>query len=591
MRLKSKPLKQILHGALNYPRLSLLAIFSVIMTAAIILSIGYGVRLLIDQGLTQKTSHYLNLSVFGLVGGALLLAITAYIRTRSTAQLAEHVVSDLRKALFEHVIRLRMESFEQMRVGDILARFGADMEQIRNFVSSSLAVTIRVLLQILGGAVLLFITSAKLAFVVLAFAPIIVLPIFFFGRKVKHYTLGVQKFEGSILSYVEERLNAFELVKAYEQELPSQAGFQEILTHKMSYISKRSHMRSALISMVIAFVFSAIAIMLWLGAREVLSGTLSAGELTSFIFYAIVVAGSVNNLAEILSELNGATGALENMNQIFDYAIEPERTALPKFTNTIGSLAFSKVSFSYPTRPDVMVLKDISFKVRAGERIAIVGPSGVGKSTTFNLLLGLYRPNVGDILINDQVMSIEDLITHRDHFAIVSQQTHIFNDTIYANLQFGATRSVTRQEIEEAARLAHVREFVDHFPQGFETILGDKGIRLSGGQRQRIAIARAILSNAPVFLLDEATNALDSDSERLIQETLNETLKGKTAIIIAHRLATVRNCDRIIVLSRKGIEGIGTHNELLTSSPLYQKLAKQQFIIEGKALADKGVAL
>ena len=561
------------------------ALLAVILTSAAILGVGYGLRMLVDKGFTAENSELLNTSALFLVGLALTLAFSAYLRTSTTAWLGEKIINDLRQKVFSHTMSLTIETFERNRLGDLLSRLNTDCDQVRTFISGSAAVAIRTLLQLIGGTTLLIISSPQLTLYVFCIIPFVIIPISLFGKKVKALTHDAQALDGEALSFAEERINALTMIKSFTAETYSNAVFAKLQNKKLSLVKRRTHYRSLLISLVIALIFSGISGILWVGAHEVIADRLTAGQLSSFVFYAIVVAGSMNSFAEIISNFNLTLGATTRLTELLDKPTERLSSQENKDpSNTLAwhpkdfqSLDFKEIAFTYPARPDAEVINNLSFTLKKGQKIALVGPSGVGKSTLFKLLLRFYHPNHGEILLNNAPLQNYNLEDIRNLFTLVPQDPIIFNTSIMNNIALGNPEA-TREDILEAAKQAHIDEFAAKFPQGYETELGEKGVRLSGGQKQRVALARAILKNAPIFLLDEATNALDSQSEQRIQEALHTILKDKSALIIAHRLSTVKEADQIIVLNEKTIDAMGTHTQLMKSSPLYKTLAKQQFL-------------
>ena len=583
--LSPSPLLFLWRNLKKYPWDIAKALLAVILTSAAILGVGYGLRTLVDKGFTAENSELLNTSALFLVGLALTLAFSAYLRTSTTAWLGEKIINDLRQKVFSHTMSLTIETFERNRLGDLLSRLNTDCDQIRTFISGSAAVALRTLLQLIGGTTLLIISSPQLTLYVFAIIPFVIIPISLFGKRVKTLTHEAQALDGEALSFAEERINALTMIKSFTAESYANAVFAKLQKKKLSLVKRRTHYRSLLISLVIALIFSAIAGILWIGAHEVIADRLTAGQLSSFVFYAIVVAGSMNSFAEIISNFNLTLGATTRLTELLDKPTEllsPQEKAalsnrLPWTSETFQSLDFKDITFTYPARPDAEVLNNISFTFHKGQKIALVGPSGVGKSTLFKLLLRFYQPNQGEILLNNTPLKNYNLEDIRNLFTLVPQDPVIFNTSIINNIALGNPHA-TREEILKAARQAHIDEFATKFPQGYETELGEKGVRLSGGQKQRIALARAILKNAPIFLLDEATNALDSQSEQRIQDALHAILKDKSALIIAHRLSTVKEADQIIVLSEKTIDAVGTHTQLMKRSPLYKTLAKQQFL-------------
>ncbi len=551
------------------------ALVAVILTAAAILGVGYGLRSLVDQGFSAENSELLNTSALILVGLALTLAFSAYLRTSTTAWLSEKIINDLRQKLFDHILHLNIETFERTRLGDLLSRLNNDCDQVRAFISGSAAVALRTILQLIGGTTLLIISSPTLTLYVFGIIPFVIIPISVFGKKVKHLTHKAQALDGEALSVAEERISALTMLKSFTAEAQSNALFSHLQSKKLRLVKERTHYRSLLISLVIALIFSAIAGILWIGAKEVIDDNITAGQLSAFVFYAIVVAGSMNSFAEIISNFNLTLGATSRITELLDKPTESSSSS--NTLTTFKTLAFKDISFTYPARPDVEVLHNISLSLKQGQKIALVGPSGVGKSTLFKLLLRFYKQSHGSILLNGQPFESYDLHSTRTLFTLVPQDPVIFNTSILNNIAL-AKPDASKEEILKAAKRAYIPEFADKFPEGYKTELGEKGVKLSGGQKQRIALARAILKDAPIFLLDEATNALDSQSEHHIQKALHAVLKDKSAIIIAHRLSTVKEADQIIVLNDKRIEAVGTHGELMKTSLLYKTLAQQQFL-------------
>jgi len=579
------PLLFLWNNLKKYPGDIAKALLAVVLTSAAILGVGYGLRTLVDKGFSAENNELLNMSALFLVGLAFILAFSAYLRTSTTAWLGEKMINDLRQKVFSHTMSLTVETFERNRLGDLLSRLNTDCDQIRTFVSGSAAVALRTLLQLIGGTTLLIISSPQLTLYVFAIIPFVIIPISLFGKKVKALTHEAQALDGEALSFAEEHINALTMIKSFTAEAYANAVFEKRQRKKLSLVKRRTHYRSLLISLVIALIFSAIAGILWVGAREVIADRLTAGQLSSFVFYAVVVAGSMNSFAEIISNFNLTLGATTRITELLDKPTEPpslqgEEAGSTPFSwapSAFHSLDFKNISFTYPARPDAEVLNDISFTFHQGQKIALVGPSGVGKSTLFKLLLRFYQPTRGEILLNNKPLKDYEIEKVRNLFTLVPQDTVIFNTSIINNIALGNPRA-TRAEILQAARKAHIDEFAAKFPQGYETELGEKGVRLSGGQKQRVALARAILKDAPIFLLDEATNALDSQSEQRIQEALRTILKDKSALIIAHRLSTVKEADQIVVLNEKTVDAVGTHAQLMKSSSLYKTLAKQQFL-------------
>lgn len=561
---------------------SLLKTFLALCGAAFsILAIGPSLRFLIDSGFQNENLEFLSKAVLILIFLSLILAFSAYIRLFSTSWLAEKIVTDLRKDVFAHLLKLDASFFDQTRLGDIIARLSDDCTLLKTLLSSSGAIFIRGLIQLGGALILMSFTSLKLTFFSLLIIPIIFLPIGLLGRRLKKKTLEVQNAQGDLLSYSEERISGIHTIHAFTQE-------ETIINQFIAYgavnleISRENlRLRALLISLVIGCVFITLSIILSLGGYNVLSKNLSPGTFLSFLFYALIAAGSLNEIAEVVGDFQKASAAMSRLLEILNI---PSKLTLSSSTLVLqkqpqAHVSFNNVSFAYPTRPQIGALKNLSFDIQKGEKIAIIGPSGAGKSTLFKLLLRFYDPQTGSIFINGHQLTNLNLKDLRQNFAWVSQETTIFHDTLYQNIAF-ARPEASHSEVMQAAEAAYVNEFVSSLPQGFKTIVGDQGKQLSGGQRQRVAIARALLKNAPILLLDEATNALDPQSELFIQQAITHLLKDRTTLVIAHHLKTIQNCDRILVINKGKLIQEGTHQTLIKTTGLYNKLYAKQFLIE-----------
>lgn len=566
----------------NYPADLGKSLVAILGTAAAILGVGMGIRFLIDQEMSLAPENYSLMPGLGILFClAFFLAVMAYLRTSTTAWLAEKITTNLREKLFTHMVHLKFEALEQEKLGDLLTRLTSDCDQIRVFLSGSAAVGLRTLLQLLGGGTFLVVSSPTLSLTVALLIAVVLVPLVIFGKKIKGLTYQVQTLEGDALSFAEERLNALSTLKSFTIESSILTKFSTLMATKLSQVKIRTHYRSLFIALIIFLGLSAVLVLVGLGFHEVRTGSLSPGNLSAFIFYAVLVAGSLNNLADVLGDFNNLLGATTRLMEILEKPVEfikSQENKLPSIS--FQDLQFEAVSFSYPARPEAPVLQDLSFSITAGQKIALVGRSGVGKSTLFKLLLRFYDPQRGGILLNGR--SLEDYpLTHlRSFFAVVPQDPVIFNASLWDNVTLGVA-DISSEEVLKVLKATHIEGFAKTWSEGYQTIVGEKGVRLSGGQKQRLALARALLKKAPFFLLDEATNALDSESEERLHATLQESLQGKTALIIAHRLSTIKEADKIIVLSEGGIEAQGTHDWLLSHSPLYQTLARQQFLRPG----------
>jgi ATP-binding cassette subfamily B protein len=554
------------------------AVFFLIIAATTILSLGFGLRYLIDQGFVSSNQALLDRSLYFLLGASLVLGLAAFFRTAITTWLAERMIEDMKSKLFQHIIHFDRPLFDQQKIGDLLGRLNNDTTQLLGFISSSGAIAIRSIIQLIGGTVLLVLTSPKLAGLVFLVMPLTVFPISFLGRYVRKLSQQVQAGQGQLQAYSEEVLGAIVDVQLFQNEAYVAHRFRAIVQQNWHLLKKRLFTRSLLIATVIMLAFSAISVVVWIGGRDVLQGDLTAGALSSFIFYAVVVAGSLNQGAELLSDFQAARGAFDRIAELFHLSptIIEKTSAVSSLPLNPKEVEFKQVTFAYPSRSQAPAVNKFSLNLLKGQKIALVGPSGAGKSTIFQLLTRLYDPQEGRILIDGLPLSELRLSTIRGLFSIVPQEPVIFNATVYENIAFGYPNA-TYEEVLGAANNAYVDEFVKQLPCGYETIVGERGVRLSGGQKQRLAIARALLRPSPILLLDEATNALDATSESMIQEALDKVTQNRTALMIAHRLSTVLKADQIIVLDQGRIVQQGTHSELMAMAGLYRTLAEKQY--------------
>ncbi|MBT4354482.1 MAG: ATP-binding cassette domain-containing protein, partial [Rhodospirillaceae bacterium] len=535
-------------------------------------------RLLIDEGFAAGNPLLLDRAVIVLVAVVVLLAGASYARFYLISWVGERVVADLRVAVFNHVIGLNLGFFETRSTGEILSRISTDTTLVQTVVGSSVSIALRNLLLFFGGMVMLLITSPKLTGLVLLVIPFVVIPIIVLGRKVRILSRNSQDRVADLGSHVEEILSGIRIVQAFSHEILDKIKFTQRVETAFDTAIERVRKRALLTAVVIAFIFGAVAIVLWIGGRDVLAGNISPGELSAFVFYAIVVAGSTGALSEVIGELQRAAGAMDRLNELLlvtsNIPIPLEPKSLPK--KVTGAIIFNKVNFYYPSRPDQLALNDFNLEIKSGETVAFVGPSGAGKTTVFQLLLRFYDPNHGTIKLEGVSLNQTDPKIVRRQIGLVPQDGVIFSDNVIENIRYGRPES-TEKEIKLAAESANALEFIEKLPNGFETNLGEKGVQLSGGQRQRLAIARALLRDPAVLLLDEATSALDAESERFVQRALDKIMVGRTTLIIAHRLATVLRADRIIVMEEGRAIASGSHEQLLKSCPLYARLAQLQF--------------
>lgn len=572
---------QWLWGFLKPYRLRLtIALIALLATSALTLSLGQGVRLMMDQGFAAQSQSGLAdaLSLFGLI--VVALATGAYFRFYMVSWLGERVVADIRKKLYQHLISLPPSFFEDNLSGEIQSRLTTDTSLLQTVIGSSFSFALRNSLTFIGGLALMFVSNVKLTLIVLTVVPLIVFPLIYFGRKVKKLSRDSQDKIASVGAWAGESLQHIKVVQAFTREDLVAEQFSEAAESAFDVALLRIRHRAILIALVMLCVMGSIAGMLYVGGSDVITGELTAGELGAFVFYAIMVAGSLAAVTEVYGEVQRATGAAERIRELLATQAEitsgTETTSHTSKTTNAALLNFDNVSYAYPSRPNTNAIEKLNLAIAAGERIALVGPSGAGKSTLFDLLLRFRDPQQGGINIAGQPLTQMNLNELRSQFALVPQQPVLFSTSVWENLRYGSP-DATEDEVIAAAKAAHADEFITQLPDGYHSFLGESGVKLSGGQKQRLAIARAILRDPKILLLDEATSALDAQSEYLVQQALDELMKNRTTLIIAHRLATVAHVDRIAVFDHGQLVDIGTHEELLKSSELYKRLAELQF--------------
>jgi ATP-binding cassette subfamily B protein len=577
-RAKLRPLLALAPYVARYRGRAFLAFIALTVAALTMLIVPVAVRRMIDFGFSPEGIAMIN-SYFGvMIAMVAVLAFASASRHYLVMTIGERIVADLRRDVFAHLISLSPSFFDSARSGELISRLTADTTQIKSAVGASVSVALRNVMVFIGATAMMVITSPRLSGFVLLAIPLIVIPLVAFGRWVRRLSRNAQDTLADATAYAAELVGAIRTVQAYTNERLANARFGGEVEQAYEAARNSSKARSVLTAIIIFIVFTSVVLILWIGSHDVLIGSITPGRLGQFVLYAVFAAAGLGQLSEVWGEVSAASGAAERLFEILhvesSITAPPVPRALP--VPARGDVVLDRVSFAYPTRPDALAVDGVSLSVRAGEKVAIVGPSGAGKSTLFHLLLRFYDPLRGTISLDGVPIRDADPCEVRARIALVPQDSVAFAATARENIRFGRP-DATDAEVERAAEQAHATEFIRRLPQGFEAQLGERGVTLSGGQRQRIAIARAILRDAPLLLLDEATSSLDAESETLVQTALEELMRHRTTLVIAHRLATVLSCDRIMVMDQGRIVEHGTHASLVAANGLYARLARLQF--------------
>ena len=572
------PLRALVPYLRPYRGVLVLALLALLVAAAAMLALPIALRYLIDNGISSKSSDTINQYFVAFLAAAAIFGVFAALRFYLVSWIGERVVADMRSAVYARVIRMDPAFFEVTRIGEVLSRLTADTTLVQSIAGVNLSITLRSTLSLIGSLVMLGVTSFKLTAILVVLIPVVIVPLIVLGRRVRRLSRTSQDRIADTSSIADETLNAVQTVQAFTLEQINTNRFDAAVEDSFGAAVRRTRTRSTLTALATMLVFGAITFVLWMGAHAVVRGEMTGGQLGQFLLYAGYVAIAAASLSEMWGEVQRAAGAMERLIELEHAQPTIQAPAQPVALPVPGrgEISFEKVTFRYPSRPEAKALDSFDLQVRKGETVAFVGPSGAGKSTTFQLLLRFYDPESGRVLLDGVDVSQADPLAVRSRIGLVPQDTVLFAASARENIRYGRP-GASDAEVEDAAKAAAADEFLRKLPEGYDTFLGERGTRLSGGQRQRIAIARAILRDPPILLLDEATSALDAESERLVQAALDRLMQGRTTIIIAHRLATVLQADRIVVMDHGRIVAQGTHAELVRGNELYARLAALQF--------------